>query len=488
MSSAQTLSSVIDLVNYEPNPLNDKNAWWGQTSADAPPPLSTSSPPPEVVESPVDDPELKLPDLTSMMLVIGGNTLLQITFYIVVSSASAYAKHLGGTATFSGLIIGIPSSFAGLALIPMVKFDGGRYKLPINIGYVAMILGNILYGLAYRANFLYLILIGRIVSGFGFTALLYCKRYCADPRIVGVRRRTTLASWLVVGQGIGFSAGPFIGGLLFKIGFPNAIFNGYTSPGWLVAVAWVFFLAASILLFKDVRVPPKIDLPLTPLSHPSTVTGSPALLDASQSDEIHEEDNHPVSLRQWGVIITMMWYAMTCFFILGAWESNIPVFTAERFNYNPYNAGNFIALGGITTFPFLILNVFYSGRFQDRAILAFGSSLGTSGVIIMIAVLVTNRVTFGSFFVCWFLVALGFNLASTCTLSLLSKQLPPTWNGRLSLAIQYSNYAGRVSGAVWGGAGVNIGMVNYLGLQVGIVGVAGLMHLTLWRELKAKMG
>lgn len=56
-----------------------------------------------------------------------------------------------------------------------------------------MFLGNIIYGLAYRSNFLYLILIGRIVAGFGFIAFMYSKRYCSDHRIVGIRRRTTLA-------------------------------------------------------------------------------------------------------------------------------------------------------------------------------------------------------------------------------------------------------------------------------------------------------
>ena len=75
-------------------------------------------------------------------------------------------------------------------------------------------LGHILYGLAYKANFLYLILISRIVSGLGFTFWMYAKRYCSDGRIVGVRRRTTLAGWLVVGQATGFSLGPFLGGVL----------------------------------------------------------------------------------------------------------------------------------------------------------------------------------------------------------------------------------------------------------------------------------
>lgn len=76
------------------------------------------------------------------------------------------------------------------------------------------LLGHVLYALAYHANWLYLILIGRIVSGFGFTFWMYSKRYCSDHRIVGIRRRTTLAGWLVVGQALGFSLGPFVGGVL----------------------------------------------------------------------------------------------------------------------------------------------------------------------------------------------------------------------------------------------------------------------------------
>jgi hypothetical protein len=36
--------------------------------------------------------------------------------------------------------------------------------------YTSMVLGDVLYALAYRANFLYLILIGRTVTGFGLTS------------------------------------------------------------------------------------------------------------------------------------------------------------------------------------------------------------------------------------------------------------------------------------------------------------------------------
>jgi len=340
-----------------------------------------------------------------------------------------------------------------------------------------MFLGNILYALAYRANWLYLILIGRMVTGLGFISFMYSKRYCTDPRIVGVRRRTTLASCLVIGQAFGFSAGPFFGGLLYKVGFANQTFNGVTSPGWIMAAMWVMFWTLSNYIFQDVPARPQ-ERPIE-LTSPNTV--------ASQPDEA-SPSFRSLTAAQWGVVVCMCYYSMTCFFILGSWESNIPVFTAKALNYSPYNAGNFIALGGLCSFPFLLLNVWYARRVQDRTILAIGNTLGMAGLLIMISILRTGNVTFGSLFVCWFLVALGFNLASTCTLSLLSKQLPDNWNRKSSMAIQYSNYTGRVTGAILGGAGVKIGMLNYAGIQIAIVGLGVVMYLTLWRQLKAKTG
>ncbi|KAG9225582.1 hypothetical protein PLEOSDRAFT_1050469 [Pleurotus ostreatus PC15] len=426
----------------------------------------------------VEDSELKLPKLTSLIIVILGNCLLQACqSFLIVSSASAYAEHLGGTATFSGLVIGIPTLFSGIALLPMTKTDKGKYARPLMFSYASMGLGSILYALAYRANFLYLILIGRIVTGFGFTAFMYSKRYCSDPRIVGVRRRTMLASWLVIGAGFGFSAGPFFSGLLYKIGFSNSVFNGYTSPGWIMAVIWAAFGVAAHFLFEDVHGPIR----------PQRITQLSNISSQPHAAAPAQEQRRPTR-QQWGPIIAMCWYAMTCFFILGAWEANIPVFAGVRFGYSPYASGNLIAIGGVAALPFLILNVIYAKRFQDRTVLALGSFIGLLGLLIMLATLHLGKVVPASLCVCWFLVALGFNLATTCTLSLLSKQLPPSWNGWISVAIQYSNYTGRVTGAVWGGAGVQVGMKNFIGLQIAIVGIGKLLHFTLWKQLKAKTG
>lgn len=154
---------------------------------------------------------------------------LQISFFLVVSSSNLYAAHLGGDATFSGLVLGIPTAFACFALLPAIKYDGGTYTRPLHLTCAFAILGHILYGLAYKANWLYLVLIGRAIIGFSFIGYMYTKRFCTDPVFVGSQRRTTLATYLILGQGIGMSVGPFLGGLLYKVGFKNPVFNGFTA-------------------------------------------------------------------------------------------------------------------------------------------------------------------------------------------------------------------------------------------------------------------
>lgn len=204
-------------------------------------------------------------------------------------------------------------------------------------------------------------------------------------------------------------------------------------------------------------------------------------------------DRFPMTRPQLGVTVTMCWFAMTCFFILGAWEANIPVFTSSDspmnpFHFSPFAAGNFIALGGVCTFPLLLANLFIARRIQDRHTLVVGTTFGLAGLLTAMGILATRTVTYGSLFACWFFIALGFNIISTVVLSLLSKQLPGEWNGRISLAIQYSMFSGRVTGAVWGGAGAKVGMLNFVGLQIALVGVGATLFSTLWRQLKAKTG
>lgn len=274
-----------------------------------------------------------------------------------------------------------------------------------------------------------------------------------------------------------------------------------------MAAVWTIFWVLTRYFFEDVYDEPtktaavESSVEMQTLENPGSLSATPAdskkSLVTAQVTNVENASPPPepfkMSAPQWGVTVTMCWFAMTCFFILGAWEANIPVFTGSDsplspFHFSPFAAGNLIALGGVCTFPFLLANVFLARRFQDRYTLAVGTFLGSVGLFVMLAILKTRSINYASLFMSWFLVALGFNLSSTVTLSLLSKQLPGKWNARTSMVIQYSNYTGRVTGAIWGGAGVSVGMLTYAGVQIAIVGIGAILFLTLWRNLKAKTG
>ena len=86
---------------------------------------------------------------------------------------------------------------------------------------------------------------------------MYVEKYCSDTWIVGIRRRTNLAAYLVVGQDSDLFLGPFLGGVLYEIGFgPNGgqlVFNGFMCPEWLMAIALPPFYGAGTRLSEWVE-------------------------------------------------------------------------------------------------------------------------------------------------------------------------------------------------------------------------------------------
>ncbi|KAJ6545761.1 hypothetical protein B0H19DRAFT_1267125 [Mycena capillaripes] len=132
-------------------------------------------------------------------------------------------------------------------------------------------------------------------------------------------------------------------------------FRNFHSPGWVTSFITVFFSIGSLDLFHDLPKPHRF------FSSNSVELGAGLALDSAPpvpaEVPVEEYGIWQLSEQQWGVIISMRWSSMSCFFVLGAWDSNIPIFTAAAFNYTPYAAGSFIALGGIATLPFLLASI-----------------------------------------------------------------------------------------------------------------------------------
>lgn len=202
-----------------------------------------------------------------------------------------------------------------------------------------------------------------------------------------------------------------------------------------MALVWAVFWVVVTRWYEDPQLSEPSTTSLQPLPPSQLIPSATISVTVQSSSPTLAPRRVRMTLPQWGVSATMCWLAMTCFFVLGAWEANLPVFGASpssALHWSPFSAGNFVALGGAATFPFLLLNLWAAPRTQDRKILAFGSVVGAAGLAVFMGLLEKEKrgegVPYGALFACWWAVALGFNLASTVTVSLLSKQLPPEWN------------------------------------------------------------
>ncbi|XP_024545314.1 uncharacterized MFS-type transporter C330.07c [Selaginella moellendorffii] len=187
----------------------------------------------------------------SLCIILSANFLFNLSFFIIVPTATSYTKHLGGESLFSGLTVGVVTLVSFILVIPLSKLPKfkRKYSPTLDLSSACLILGHII---ADRTGVLYLVLLGRMINGIGLTGCFFLKRYCTDPCIVGVRRRTTCTSLLILAQPLGMVPGPIVGGFLARIPMKTALFNKNTLPGWFMAVVWSIYWLLTKVLFKDV--------------------------------------------------------------------------------------------------------------------------------------------------------------------------------------------------------------------------------------------
>ncbi|EFJ26237.1 hypothetical protein SELMODRAFT_32907, partial [Selaginella moellendorffii] len=365
--------------------------------------------------------ELRFPPLMSLCIILSANFLFNLSFFIIVPTATSYTKHLGGESLFSGLTVGVVTLVSFILVIPLSKLPKfkRKYSPTLDLSSACLILGHIIYALADRTGVLYLVLVGRMINGIGLTGCFFLKRYCTDPCIVGVRRRTTCTSLLILAQTLGMVAGPIVGGFLARIPMKTALFNKNTLPGWFMAVVWSIYWLLTKVLFKDV-----------------TDTADQCVVS-------------PLF-----VSCLMSYTAFVIFFELGSWETSIPIYSWKKFGLDAFEAGNFIGLIGLGTVFLVATMPALAHKIQDRLWLAAGCFLGLAGIVANYILLGGNsgHMNFPSYAAQWFVVCLGFNTASSITLSLLSKNLGNKSSDRAAIAVQLSNYSGRLLGAIWGTA------------------------------------
>eukprot|EP00850_Spirogloea_muscicola_P014491 SM000104S09361 [mRNA] locus=s104:391140:395558:+ [translate_table: standard] len=206
----------------------------------------------------------------SVQLNLANTFLYMVNYYIVVPSSDDYALLLGVPATLCGVIIGSMPLAAIASAFAYSSWSNRTYTEPLVVSTAITIVGNLLYAMALNANSIWFLFLGRFLCGLG-GARAVNRRYIADH--VPLSQRTKASADFVSASALGLAVGPAAAGLLNML--DAKVFGWYvnfaTGPGWVMAIAWVFYLAAVLLYFKE---PPKKNVSVLPHSAKADANGS----------------------------------------------------------------------------------------------------------------------------------------------------------------------------------------------------------------------
>lgn len=101
----------------------------------------------------------------SLVLNLVNTYLYMVNTYIIVPTADDYATSLGAAATVCGVIIGSMAVAQIFSSVYFSAWSNRSYFRPLLFSSVVLLLGNVLYALAYDLNSLTILLAGRLLCG-----------------------------------------------------------------------------------------------------------------------------------------------------------------------------------------------------------------------------------------------------------------------------------------------------------------------------------
>ncbi|KAM0046108.1 putative SPX domain, major facilitator superfamily, MFS transporter superfamily [Helianthus debilis subsp. tardiflorus] len=339
-------------------------------------------------EEPVDDQRYHF---VSLLLNLVNTFLYMVNTYIIVPTADDYSASLGAAPTVCGIVIGAMAVAQIFSSVYFSAWSNKSYFKPLIFSSIVLFVGNVMYALAYDFDSITVLLLGRLFCGLG-SARAVNRRYISDCVPLNIRMQASAG--FVSASALGMACGPAIAGLLqVKFKVYTITINQNTSPGWVMAVAWVFYLIWLSVSFKEpghlsqgVNVPECSTRESDALENGATqplLVSSQAHKDDVAEDqecdmsEVPSEDSHaPInsigaayklltpSVKVQLFIYFMLKYATE---ILLAESS---VITSYYFHWTTSQVSIFLVCLGLTVLPVnMIVGSNISNKFEDRQIL-----------------------------------------------------------------------------------------------------------------------
>ncbi|KAK2994825.1 hypothetical protein RJ640_018807 [Escallonia rubra] len=416
----------------------------------------------------------------SLLLNLANTFLYMVNTYIIVPTADDYSTSLGAAATVCGIVIGAMAVAQVFSSVYFSAWSNKSYFRPLVFSSIVLFLGNAMYALAYDCNSIAVLLIGRLLCGFG-SARAVNRRYISD--CVPLKIRMQASAGFVSASALGMACGPALAGLL-QINFKlyKITLNQDTLPGWIMAVAWLFYLVWLWISFKEPsrqteenHTPQESNGGSVQSDVLEKGLGQPLLLSTEEneldedgedaSEEAPEEARGPANsigsayrLLTPSVKVQLLIYFMLKY-VMEILVSESSVITTYYFGWSTTGVAIFLACLGLTVLPVnVVIGNYISNMFEDRQILLASEFMVCLGILLSFHIVIPYSVPQ---YVCSGLILFVFaEVLEGVNLSLLSRVMSSrlsrgTFNGGL-----LSTEAGTIARVI---ADATITLAGYLG-------------------------
>mmetsp|Transcript_11358 Transcript_11358/g.18796 ORF Transcript_11358/g.18796 Transcript_11358/m.18796 type:complete len:709 (-) Transcript_11358:295-2421(-) len=352
------------------------------------------------------------------------STFLYMTnYYIVAPTSGDYAARLGMSEAWSGVIIGMTPCAAMVASILYSWWSNHSYKNALLFAACCSVVGDILYALALPFNSVPLIIIGRLLNGFGGARAIN-RRYIADA--FSRNERTAASASFVTAGALGMAVGPALA-VAADVFTPEQDPTKFywwtveTAPGWIMFVLWVSFLIIAFLYFEE--PPRRGSTKVTEMAIHHHMSEEQPLVGNGTVDTETKQVHHERPFYKNVAVMTTLGIYFVLKLVLECLLSSTATITSFYFDWNVTRTGLLLAILGLLMFPANMVVAILSRRYQDREIIIATEVIILVGTISIIAYSGDNYTPL-QYIVASVCCFLGTNMLEAPNMSLLSKTIP----------------------------------------------------------------
>lgn len=346
--------------------------------------------------------------MRALLAVLGTIFVSLMGFGIIIPILPKYAQERGATQWEVGVIF---ASFSIAQMLASPYLGGLSDRIGRRPVLVFSMFGSVAsFAILALATSMPLVLLSRVVDGLSAASVVTARAYIAD--LLAEHERAKGYGMMGAAFGLGFIAGPAIGGQLARI--------GPTAPAWGAAGLSLIAMILAWLYVSETQHASQARGP-NPLRHAPGMLGRPIL----------------------GRILFVNLLVWSCFAV---YHSTFPEFGMKQFGFKEWHLGNILALvGGTAVVTQLYIMPRLVKLYGERSCIAGGLAVCALGLVGAATTRDSNL-----FIAMAVPITVGGAFASPCLTSLLSQTAGKHEMGLVQGVANSLESLGRIIGPLWG--------------------------------------